>query len=153
MNYIYSNSKGIVITTNKRATLSDLNIIEKYMKDLNDVNSNNIMSPRLSQSKSYLKILGILYFMENINLSIISDIIERVIQSTHIFNDIVWASHLQVIKVFPKSDIVVIWVNIWNLQNSIKVKYFINKCFNVGYYIVTIREKNINPGVLQCKNY
>ena len=153
MNYIYSNSKGIVITTNKRATLSDLNIIEKYMKDLNDVNSNNIMSPRLSQSKSYLKILGILYFMENINLSIISDIIERVIQSTHIFNNIVWASHPQVIKIFPKSDIVVIWVNIWNLQNSIKVKYFINKCFNVGYYIMTIREKNINPGVPQCKNY
>lgn len=89
MNYIYSNSKGIVITTNKRATLSDLNIIEKYMKDLNDVNSNNIIGPRLSQSKSYLKILGILYFMENINLSIISDIIERVIQSTHIFNNIV----------------------------------------------------------------
>ena len=28
----------------------------------------------------------------------------------------------------------------------------INRCFNVGRYITTIWESNINPGVLQCKN-
>jgi len=55
--------------------------MEKYIKDLNYVDSNNIMSPRLPQSKSYLKILSILYFVKDTNLSIILDIIKRVIQS------------------------------------------------------------------------
>ena len=58
------------------------------MKELNDVNSDNIISPKLLQSKLYLKILGILYFLDNTNLSIMSDIIERVIKSIYIFNDI-----------------------------------------------------------------
>ena len=38
----------------------------------------------------------------------ISDIIERVIKSTHIFNDTVLAFCPQVIKVSPKSDMAVI---------------------------------------------
>ena len=45
--YICSNNKGIVITTNKIATSSNLNIVEKYMKELNNINSNDIMSSRL----------------------------------------------------------------------------------------------------------
>jgi len=77
--YICSNNKGIVITTYKVAASSDLNIMEKYMKDLNNVDSNEIMSPRLLQSKSYLKILGISYFVKYTNLSIMPDIIKRVI--------------------------------------------------------------------------
>ena len=82
------------------------------MKDLNEVNSNNIMSPRLLQSKSYLKILDIPYFVKDTNLSISSDIIESIIKSTHIFNDIVLASQPCVIKAFPKSNMIVIWVDI-----------------------------------------
>ena len=65
------------------------------------------MSPRLPQSKSYLKILGILYFVEDTNLPITSDIIESVIKSTHILNDIILASCPWVIKMFSKSDIVI----------------------------------------------
>ena len=40
--YIYSNSKEIIITTNKAATISDLNIIEKYVEELNEVNTVNL---------------------------------------------------------------------------------------------------------------
>ena len=61
------------------------------MKELNNINLNNIMSPRLPQSKSYFKILDILYLLKYTNLSIILDIMERVIKSTHIFDDIVLA--------------------------------------------------------------
>ena len=50
------------------------------------------MNPRLLQSKSYLKILGISYYVEDTNLFITIDIVERVIQTTHIFNDVVLAS-------------------------------------------------------------
>lgn len=62
------------------------------MKELNNVNSNNVMSSRFPQSKSYLRILGISYFTEDTNLFITLDIIKRVIKSTHIFDDIVLAS-------------------------------------------------------------
>jgi len=45
--FIHSNNKRIIITTNKIAFTSDMNIIEKYIKELNDVNLSNIMSSRL----------------------------------------------------------------------------------------------------------
>ena len=98
--YIHSDNKRIVIITNKTVISSNLNIVEKYIKELNYVDSNNIISPRLLQSKSYFKILNILYFLENTNLPVMSDIIERVIKSIHIFNNIVlvmidtsWSQH------------------------------------------------------------
>ena len=33
-----------------------------------------------------------------------------------------------------------------------KAKCLINRCFNVGHHIVTIRETNMNFSILQCKN-
>jgi len=90
---ICSNNKGIVIITNKIAILFDLSIVEKYIKELNNVNSDNVISSKLPQFKLYLKILDISYFLDTTNLSVMSDIIKRVIKSTHIFNDIVLASY------------------------------------------------------------
>ena len=72
-------NKGIIVTTNKVVVPSVLNMVEKYIKDLNNIDSSNTMSPRLLQSKSYLKILGILYFVEDTNLSIIPNIMEWII--------------------------------------------------------------------------
>jgi len=42
--YIWSDNRGIILTTNKVAVFSDLNIVEKYMKELNNVNSNDLMN-------------------------------------------------------------------------------------------------------------
>jgi len=66
------------------------------------------MSPRLPQLKSFFKILDILYFVDNTNLPITLDIIETVVKSTHIFNNIFLVSHSQVIKALPKSNIVMV---------------------------------------------
>jgi len=66
------------------------------------------MSLRLLQSKFDLKILDILYFIDNTNFSIMPDIIESVIKSTHIFNDIALVFYPCVIKASPKSDIVMV---------------------------------------------
>ena len=101
----------MVITTNKVATASDLNIIEKYIKNVNKVNISKVISSRLPQSKSYLKILSILYYIKDTNLPITLDIVKRVLQTTYIFNDIILAFHPHIIQVFPKSDIAVIWVD------------------------------------------
>ena len=84
-----------------------------------------------SQSKLYLKILGILYFIKDTNLSVTPDIIESIIKSTYIFNDIILASCSWVIKASPKFNMAVVWVDIWNSQNSINTKCLINKYFNI----------------------
>ena len=73
---MYSDNKRIIITTNKIAISLDLNIMEKYIKKLSDINSNDIMSLRLSQLKSYLKILDISYFVDDTNLPTTPNIIE-----------------------------------------------------------------------------
>ena len=46
-NFICSDNKEVIIIINKIVFFSNLNIVEKYMKKLNNVNSNNIMSFRL----------------------------------------------------------------------------------------------------------
>jgi len=76
-NYIHSNNKKVIIITNKIVITSDLNIIEKYIKKLNDVDTINVISLRLLQSKSYLKILDISYFVKDTNLSITLDVMRH----------------------------------------------------------------------------
>jgi len=46
MNFIRSANKGLIITSNKVATTYNLNIIEKYVKDLNNIDYSNIISYR-----------------------------------------------------------------------------------------------------------
>ena len=41
--FIYSNNKGI-ITTNKAIASLDLSIVERYVKELININSNDVMS-------------------------------------------------------------------------------------------------------------
>jgi len=87
INFIRSDNKSIIVTTNKVAATSNFNIVKDYMKNLS-----NMMSLRLTQLKSYLKILSILYFVEDTNLSLTFDIVEKVLKTTHIFNDVVLTS-------------------------------------------------------------
>ena len=78
-----------MITTNKVMFTSDLDTIGKYIENSKAVDLNDIMLSRLPQSKLYLKILSILYFIEETNVSITTNVIEKVLQSTYIFNDII----------------------------------------------------------------
>jgi len=93
----------------------DLSTVEKYIKNINSIDLDDIMIPRLPQSKSYLKFLSIPYLIEDTNVFINSNIVKRIIKSTHIFNGVVLAFKPRVIKAFSKSDIAVIWVNIWDI--------------------------------------
>ena len=62
VNFIRSDLLGIIVVTNKVSLNSNLLIIEKYVKNLENINSTQVKSSRLLQSKSYLKIIGILYY-------------------------------------------------------------------------------------------
>jgi len=66
-NFICVNSKGIIITTNNISSGSDLQEIEKYVKNSLPSDIENISLPRLPQSKSYLKIIGIPYISKKTN--------------------------------------------------------------------------------------
>ena len=102
--FIWKNHRGLIIITNKFAADSDLNTI----KNIDIVNSEDIMSLRLPQSKLYLKLLDIPYYIKNTNILITSDIVEKAIQTIHIFNNTILASCSYVIKASSKSNVAII---------------------------------------------
>lgn len=106
--FVYINQADITIVTNKVALSLDLQTIEKYIKNANYIDSNKVNILCLPQSKSYLKIIGIYYLLENTNTIISLDIVKEIIKSNHIFNNIVVASKPCIIKVSPKLDMAII---------------------------------------------
>ena len=108
IDFIHVEDKGIVITTNNIFLNSNLQEIEKYIKNYFLSEAEQISSPRLPQSKSYLKIVGIPYINNITNSCFSSDDVESILRSNHIFNDIVLASRPRIIKVSPKSNMSII---------------------------------------------
>jgi len=88
--------------------LFDLSIIENYIKNTNNIKFDDILISQLSQSKSYLKIIGISYLMENTNILINFSVVRTIIKNTHIFNDVSFASKPWVMKVLPKLNMIII---------------------------------------------
>ena len=149
--FIHPCPGGIFIVTNNVSNLSNLTIIEKHFKSMEGINTNKVLAPRLPQSKSYLKITGIPYIQSDSN-KIMSDNVIEFMKYIEIFENISLATKPRVIKAFPKSDMAIIWFDIWDTQSSSKAKLLINHSFNLGRYITTIRATNMNLGVLQCYN-
>jgi len=112
VNFIRSDSMGIIIVTNKVMSASDLQTIKTYIKTVNCIDLTGVEFLCLSQSKSYLKIIDIPYYQENLSSPITLNIVEDIIKQNHIFNNIVLASKPHVIKVFLKSDMTIVWLNI-----------------------------------------
>ena len=153
VDYIHSDPLGISIITNKVSLQSDLQIIDQYVKNSRDINTLKVDESHLSQSKSYLKITGILYFPHsNTQDHLISSDMETILKQNQIFNNVNLASKPRVIKISPKSDMSIVWIDIWDVQSGNKTKELINQCFNVSKYIATIWGANMNLGIPQCKN-
>jgi len=62
VDYIRSDPLGIMVVTNSVSLNSNLLIIEKYIKNLENIDSTQVKTLQLPQSKSYLKIIGIPYY-------------------------------------------------------------------------------------------
>jgi len=88
--FICLTNDGVIITTNKPANMSDLSIIEKYMKNINNINSDNIDYPHLPKSKSYLKIIELPHNTENGVLTL--EVIKGVLKDSYLFKNVVLAS-------------------------------------------------------------
>jgi len=126
--------------------------MKRYVKSIDNISLDNVQILRLLQSKSYLKIIGIPFFIEGTNTPIRSDNIKAIIKANHIFNDLTLMLKLRVIKASSKSDMAVIWINVWNTQSRKNGQMLINRCFNIRRHIATIQGANMNLGVSQCKN-
>ena len=104
-------SGGIAIVTNNVPNPSDLSIIEKYFKSVEGINSNDIPSHRLPQSKSYLKIMGLPYLRADGN-KITSENVMDFMKHIDLFENISLATKPRIIKASPKSDMAIIWFDI-----------------------------------------
>jgi len=76
-----------------------------------------------------------------------SNDIEMFLKQNHIFDNISLASKPRVIKVSPKSNMLIVWIDIWDVQSGSNAKMLINRCFNVGSYITTTWGANMNPSI------
>ena len=85
---------GIIVITNQVISIQDIGIIKKVPKEFENINQDLIKSSHLLQSKLYLKILDLSYYLENTNNSITSELVKGMIKKFHIFNDITPISKL-----------------------------------------------------------
>jgi len=127
VDFICFNLLEITVVTNKVLLSSDLLIIENYVKNSENIDSSQVDSPRLPQSKSYLKIIDILYFPhDNMQDCLTSSDVELIIKQNYIFNNTTLTSKLRVIKASPKLDMAIIWIDIWDAQSGARAKDLIN---------------------------
>jgi len=124
--FIHVEDKGVVLMTNNVSLGSDLQEIEKYIKNSLSSNTNKVSLARLPQSKSYLKIVSISFNSEKTNSYISSKEIEGVLKNNHIFNNIILTSKPHIIKISPKLDMAIIWIDIWDIQMGQNTKTIIN---------------------------
>ena len=111
VDFICSNLLSITVVTNKVSLNFDLLTIEKYIKNLENIDSTQVETPQLPQLKSYLKIINILYYSHgsyNSQECLWSKYVEYIIKQNQIFDNIILASKPRVIKVSPKSDMVIV---------------------------------------------
>jgi len=109
--FIRPYSSGIAIVINNVPNPSDLSIIEKYFKSVEGINGNDIPSPRLLQSKSYLKIMGLPYLRADGN-KITSENVIDFMKHINLFENVSLATKPYIIKALPKSDMAIIWFDI-----------------------------------------
>jgi len=91
-NFVRTDQHSIIILINKITSTANLQTIENYIKNVDHLNSKDMEILCLPQSKSYLKIIDILYLMENTNTFINSSVVKSILKSNHIFNNILLTS-------------------------------------------------------------
>jgi len=90
--FICSDSLGIIVITNKVSLQLDLQIIEQYIKNLDNIDTLQVKVSCFPQPKSYLKIIGIPYFLHgNSQDCLTSSIVEDIIKQNQSFNNITLA--------------------------------------------------------------
>jgi len=89
--YIRAEKSGIIIVTDKVTSVLYLQTMKKYVKNSNQINIDKVGISWLPQSKLYLKIIGLPYLIKNMNIPVTLDVVEKILKSNYIFNNILIA--------------------------------------------------------------
>jgi len=108
IDFICSDLLDITVIMCKVTSLSNLQVIKNYIKNVNYIDIIGVDISHLPQSKFYLKIIGILYFQYDLLNYLISKDVEDIIKQNQIFNSIVLTSKSCVIKISLKSDMAIV---------------------------------------------
>jgi len=85
--FICANNRDLTITTNKVASILDLNTIEKYIKNVNAIDLVLIQTMLCHQdylNQNHIKLLEILYLIKDTNTPMSANIVKKVLQSIYI---------------------------------------------------------------------
>ena len=88
--FIHLTNNGVIINMNKPAIASDLAIIEKYVKNINNISADNINCLHFPKSKSYLKIIGLPHQTEQGILT--PESVKDILKNSHLFESVILAS-------------------------------------------------------------
>ncbi|KAJ3561033.1 hypothetical protein NP233_g10445 [Leucocoprinus birnbaumii] len=143
---------GISLSTNGVASLTDLSTIKIWLTKAWSLKDSNPAEPRLPQSKSFLKIVGVPYWTWNTSQPITSGQVEEAIANASLFDGVTLAARPRIIRASPHSDMSVIWIDVWDSQGGTKAKCLVNRQFNIGRSVATVRATAMHPGVAQCRN-
>ena len=102
-NFIKLVNNKVIININQ-ATLPQNNIM--------NVNSDSIENPCFLKSKSYLKIVNLLYYVKTTDTLVTFFLVKKVLKNIYIFNNIILVSKSHIIKTISNFDSAVIWINI-----------------------------------------
>ncbi|KXN88505.1 hypothetical protein AN958_07274 [Leucoagaricus sp. SymC.cos] len=108
-------------------------------------------------SKSYLKIVGVNFYMptdwhDDSSNQLTPDDILYIMNCNPLFERITLASPPRVMRATLHSDMAIIWFDIWDSQNGTNAKMLTNHSFNFNKDIAVIWACNMHPGISQCQN-
>ena len=100
------------MSTNSVASVAELEVIKQWLKKTAGLGEITEVEPRLPQSKSFLKVLGVPYWDSKTSLPVTPAQVAEVLSSSPLFEGITLASMPRIMKASPSSDMSVIWIDI-----------------------------------------
>jgi hypothetical protein len=143
-----SRVSGFTLITIGVANTCDLEILKLYIGHA--LNTTQNFDLGIPQSKSYLKIVHVLYFMNNAPIT--PELVGEVMKCHELAENFVLASPPRITRNTKDSDSCTVWFNLWDLQNGKRAVPLVNRWINIGGWTSTIRATSMHPGMPQCHN-
>ena len=105
---------SVSMSTNSVVSVAELEVIKQWLKKTAGLGEVTEVEPRLPQSKSFLKVLGVPYWDSKTSLSVTPVQVAEALSSSPLFEGVTLASMPRIMKASPSSDMSVIWIDIWD---------------------------------------
>ena len=112
--YVCKTQDSVSMSTNSVALAAELEVIKQQLKKTTGLSKTTEIESYLSQSKSFLKILDVFYWNSNTSLPITLTQVGAALFSFPLFESIILVFLSCIMKISLSSDILVIWIDIWD---------------------------------------